>query len=431
MDVTEIKGLVEAQHKAWEEFKKTNDARLAAIEKGQSPADFDAKLAKINERIDETARDLKAAEAAANRPNLSSEGKADFDKEVKGFNAKAEANAREAGRPFTALSADQYSEYKAAMVKYIRGDKDALSDAERKAINVGTDSQGGYLVSDEMEAGIMRVVGSFGAMRQLATVRTIGAAMYEKVVKTSGVSAGGWGGETTAPTETNTQAWAKLQYQPGTLWAEPRITQQALEDSVMDVEGDLINEIGVTFAEQEGDTFIDGDGVSKPRGIAAYTMVANASYAWGSTGFIASGGAAGFAASNPSDALIDLQHALKRQYRSGASWLMNDATLGAIRKFKDGNGLYLWAPSALMQGAVGQLLGHPVVTDDFMADLGTNTFPVAFADFRRAYLIVDRKGLSILRDPYTAKPYVKFYARKRVGGGIQNFEAVKFLKCST
>jgi HK97 family phage major capsid protein len=200
---------------------------------------------------------------------------------------------------------------------------------------------------------------------------------------------------------------------------------------VFDVEGDLIDEIGITFADQEAQAFIDGSGVNRPKGFLSYSTVANASYTWGSLGFVVTGGASGFAASNPSDALIDLQHSLKRNYRGGAAFVMNDATLGAIRKFKDGQGIYLWAPSGLQQGVAGQLLGHSVVTDDYMPDLGSNAFPIAFGDFQRGYLIVDRRGTTILRDPYTAKPYVKFFATRRVGGGITNFEAIKLLKCST
>lgn len=268
-------------------------------------------------------------------------------------------------------------------------------------------------------------------MRQLARVIPIGNASYKKLIKTSGTSGATRGGENTAPTNGTTQKWDEIEFRPGTYISEQRITSEALEDAVQDVEGDLIEEMGIEFAEMEGQDFIDGSGVNGARGILSYDMVANASYAWGKVGFVVSGGAASFAASNPSDALIDLQHSLRRQYRANASWSMNDATLGAIRKFKDGNGLYLWAPSSLMQGAVGQLLGHPVVTDDFMPDLGANAFPITFADFARAYYVIDRKGTMLLRDPFTAVPHVKFIGRRRVGGGIANFEAVKALKCST
>lgn len=430
MDITEIKSLVDAQGAAWEEFKKTNDARLTAIEKGQNPADHEAKLAKINDELTRVGGELKQLTLAAQRPAQAGSGDAAEAKELKAFNATAAAMAAEKGRQFTALSGDDYAAYKAGISAYLRRGVQDLSDADRKAINVGTDPQGGYLVGETIEAGIDRVVRRYSAIRGIARVITIGSATYKKLVKTSGTSGATVGGEATAPTEGTSPNWSELEFRPGTYLSDQRITSEALEDAVQDVEMDLTEEIGIEFAEKEGQDFIDGNGVNKPRGFESYSIVANASYAWGSVGYIASGGAAGFAASNPSDYLIDLQHGLKRQYRAGAVFVMNDATLGTIRKFKDGNGLYLWAPSALQQGAVGQLLGHAVVTDDFMPDLGTNTYPIAFGDFNRAYYVIDRKGMTILRDPYTAVPYVKFVARRRVGGGIANFEALKLFKCA-
>jgi HK97 family phage major capsid protein len=432
-DLSEVKNLIDAQGAAWEEFKKVNDDRLVKLEKGLATGDEEAKLAKINTKLDEVAAEAKAAYAKANKTATFGEGDAkSIAAEVKSFNDALYAHSTRLSRPVpAALDADQYAAYKSGVQTWLRKGTEGLSDAERKAINVGTDPEGGYLTTSEMDGMIDRVVAKQSAFRQLARVVTIGSSSYEKLVKTSGASAGGWGGETTAPTETGTPGWVKLEFVPGMVWAEPRATSQSLEDAVFNVEGDLIDEIGITFADQEAQAFIDGSGVNRPKGFLSYTNVINSSYAWGGLGWTVTGGAASFAASNPSDALIDLQHSLKRNYRGNANWIMNDATLGAVRKFKDGNGIYLWAPSSLMGGIVGQLLGHGVVTDDYMPDLGSNTYPVAFGDFQRGYLIVDRRGTTILRDPYTAKPYVKFFATRRVGGGITNFEAIKILKCST
>lgn len=431
-DMSEVKRLVEDQGRAWEEFKATNDARLAALEKGQSTTEHEAKLAKINERLDEIQAEAKDASIKAQKAAIYGSGKPDdLDAEVKGFNASLHAFENRLTRTkSTPLDAEMYQAYKSGFKAWLRKG-DNISDAERKAINVGTDPEGGYLTTSEMDGAIDRVVTKMSAFRQLARVVTIGASSYEKLVKTSGASAGGWGGETTAPSETGTPGWVKLEFTPGMVWAEPRATSQSLEDAVFDVEGDLTAELGLTFADQEAQAFIDGNGVNRPKGFLSYSTVANASYAWGSLGFVVTGGASGFAASNPSDALVDLQHSLKRNYRGSASFVMNDATLGTIRKFKDGQGIYLWAPSGLQDGVAGRLLGHAVVTDDYMPDLGSNAFPVAFGDFNRGYLIVDRRGTTILRDPYTSKPYVKFFATRRVGGGITNFEAIKLLKCST
>lgn len=426
-DLSEIKNLVEAQGRAWEEFKKANDERIAKLAKGEAVADFEAKLAKANEDITNFGRELKELALKAQRPTLSGDKAEQNEKELKAFNARLQATAIEAGKSFSPVTAEQMAAYKAGMSDYIR-------KGETKAVNVGNATQGGFLVDFEMESGIDRVVRRYSAMRQLARVIPIGASSYKKLVKTSGTSGGTRGGEKTAPTEGTSPQWSELEFKPGTYLSDQRITMEALEDAVQDVETDLMEEIGIEFAEMEGQDFITGDGVNGPRGFQSYSIVANASYAWGSVGYIASGGASGFASSNPSDYLLDTVHALKRQYRVGAAWTMNDTTLGAIRKFKDGQGNYLWgmtAPSNLMAGAVGTLLGYPVATDDFMPDLGSNTYPVAFGDFNRAYYIVDRKGMSILRDPFTAVPYVKFVARRRVGGGIANFEAVKLLKCAT
>lgn len=431
-DLSEVKNLIEAQGTAWEEFKKINDQRLEKLEKGLATGDEEAKLAKINAKLDEVAAEAKAAYAKANKSATFGAGEPEkLAVEAKGFNLSLLALAARNTKPKPdQLSVEQYVEYKQALGAWLRKGE-GISDAERKSLNVGTDTDGGYLTTEEMDATIDRVVVKQSAFRQLARVVTIGSSVYEKLVKTSGASAGGWGGETTAPSETGTPGWVKLEFTPGDLWAEPRATSRALEDSVMDVEGDLMDEIGLTFADQESQAFIDGSGVNRPKGFLSYTNALNSSYAWGGLGWTVTGAAATFASSNPSDALVDLQHSLKRGYRANANWVMNDATLGVVRKFKDGQGIYLWAPSGLQGGIVGQLLGHPVVTDDYMPDLAANAYPVAFGDFQRGYLIVDRRGTTILRDPYTAKPYVKFYATRRVGGGVTNFEAIKILKCST
>lgn len=433
MDLTEVKNLITAQGTAWEEFKKTNDERIAKMAKGESVESLEAKLATMNAALTETGVSLKEIALKAGRPQISGDTQDRNEKELKSFNAVARAAAIEAGKTFVPLSVEGYAQYKAAMGSFIRVGGEKMSADELKAINVGTATQGGFLVGFEMEAGIERVVQRYSSMRQLARVIPIGAAYYKKLVKTSGTSGGTRGGETSVPAAGTSPGWSELEFKPGTYLSDQRITMESLEDSVQDVESDLMEEIGIEFSEMEGQDFITGDGINGPRGLHSYTMIANASYSWGKVGFTVSGAAADFAAANPSDRLIDLQHSLKRQFRGNAAWAMNDATLAAIRKFKDGQGNYLWgmtAPSNLMVGAVGTLLGHPVVTDDFMPDLGANAFPVAFGDFNRAYYVIDRKGMSILRDPYTAVPYVKFVARRRVGGGIANFEAIKTLKCS-
>jgi HK97 family phage major capsid protein len=204
------------------------------------------------------------------------------------------------------------------------------------------------------------------------------------------------------------------------------VTQIALDDAFMDLASWLADEVSIEFAEQEGDAFINGNGVEKPHGIGNYTMIANASYAWGKIGFVTSGHASLL---NNADKLMNLEFALKTIYLNGASFLMNRSTAGVIRQLKDGDGNYLWRPG-LDAGAPNTLFGYPVNLDDNVAAIGAGNFPVFFGNFKRAYLILDRMGIRVLRDPYTSKGNVLFYTTKRVGGGIVMFEAIKALKIS-
>ena len=413
--------------------QKLVDERIAKLEKGESLADVEAKLAKANDAMTALEKEVKELSLKGQRPGQTAEKAEAAELALKSFNLRLQANAMEAGKSFAPVTADQYAEYKAAWGSYVRKGIDGLTESEKKTINVGTSTQGGYLVGEEMEAGIDRVVQRYSAMRQVARVIPIGSASYKKLVKVTGTSGASRGGENTTPSNGTSPGWVELEFKPGTYVSEQRITSEALEDATQDVGADLEMEMGIEFAEMEGTDFISGSGVNGPRGLTDYDNVANASYAWGKVGYVASGGASSWAASNPSDYLIDLVHALKRQYRAGASFLMNDATLGSIRKLKDGQGNYLWGMTkdSFMAGAVGTLLGYNVVTDDFMADIGANAYPIAFGDFKQAYYVIERKGIAVLRDPATAFPHVRFLARRRVGGGIAKFEAVKLFKIAT
>jgi HK97 family phage major capsid protein len=185
--------------------------------------------------------------------------------------------------------------------------------------------------------------------------------------------------------------------------------------------------VRVAFAEQEGAAFVNGDGVNKPRGFLNYPQVADGTWTWGNIGFIATGAAGAFPAANPTDKLIDLAYSVKSGYRANAHFVMNRATEAAIRKFKDADGNYIWQP-AVRPGEAPTLLGHPVAESEDMPNIGAGATAIAFGDFRRGYLVVDRVGIRVLRDPYSSKPYVLFYTTKRVGGGVQDFNAIKLLK---
>jgi HK97 family phage major capsid protein len=211
------------------------------------------------------------------------------------------------------------------------------------------------------------------------------------------------------------------------LYAMPAASQTLLDDAVVDVEQWLADEVQGEFAAQETNAFVNGDGVSRPRGFLSYTNVAEAVRTGSEIGYLATGAAGAFAAANPADTLLDLIYAPKQAFRANGRFVMNRKTLSMVRKFKDADGNYLWQP-ALAAGAPSTLFGYPVTEAEDMPDIGANAYPIAFGDFARGYLIVDRQGVRILRDPYSAKPYVLFYTTKRVGGGVQNFDAIKLLK---
>ena len=207
----------------------------------------------------------------------------------------------------------------------------------------------------------------------------------------------------------------------------PSATQALLDDSAVNIDQWIADEVRIAFSDQEGTAFVTGDGINKPKGFLSYTKVANASWTWGNSGYLATGVAGGFPATTPTDKLIDLTFAVKAGYRANGTFTMNRATQGAIRKFKDSNGNYIWQPP-VKAGDAPLLLGYPVAECEDMPTIGADTFSVGFGDFERGYLIVDRVGVRVLRDPYSAKPYVLFYTTKRVGGGIQDFDAIKLLK---
>ena len=401
----ELKETIQALGKAFDAFKAENDARLKEIEKkGAADPLLSEKVDKINADIAQISalkKQLETLETAVAQGQFPGGGKNELDR-VK-------------------------AQHKDAFAKFFRkGAEGGLRDLEVQAgLSTLSDPDGGFLVPEDYEQAIDRVALSVSAMRRLATVRTIGTDTYKKLVNQGGASAG-WVGEKGARAETNTPTLTEIAINTKEIYAMPAATQTLLDDSRVDIAGWLADEVSIEFSEQESEAFINGNGVEQPKGIAAYAMAANSSYVWGKVGYITSGNSS---LVNDLDKLIDLQHALKPVYRNGAAWLMNDATLATIRKMKDGDGNYIWVPG-LKDGAPDTLLGKPVEIDDNVDDIAANKYPIFFANFKRAYLIIDRQGVRVLRDPYTSKPYVLFYTTKRVGGGIVMYEAIKALKVS-
>jgi HK97 family phage major capsid protein len=213
------------------------------------------------------------------------------------------------------------------------------------------------------------------------------------------------------------------------LYAMPAASQTLLDDTIVNIDEWLAEEVRLAFAQQEGTAFVSGDGSNKPKGFLAYTTVANGSWSWGNIGYVTTSAAGAFPASSPGDKILDLVYAAKAPYRANGTFMMSRATVSAVRKLKDGQGNYLWQPAS-GPGEWPSLLGYPVAESEDMPDIAADATAMAFGDFSRGYLIVDRVGIRVLRDPYSAKPYVLFYTTKRVGGGVQDFDAIKLLKFS-
>ncbi|NTJ41708.1 phage major capsid protein [Agrobacterium larrymoorei] len=385
---------------AFEAFRETNDQRLGEIERKMgSDVLTREKLDRIDKALDDNKKTMDELSLKRARPALGRRG---------GPSAETE-------------------EHKAAFEAYIRrGDEGALRDLEAKAFAGSTGADGGYLLPNETDSDIGRRMAVVSPMRALSTVRQVSGAVLKKPFAPSGLATG-WVSETAARPQTNTPQLSELTFPTMELYAMPAATQALLDDAAVDIEAWIAAEVDVAFAEQEGTAFISGDGVNKPRGLLAYEAVANADWSWGKIGYVATGAAGAFANGGPHDVLIDAIYSLKAGHRQNGTFLMNRKTQSALRRFKDNTGNYLWQPPA-SAGQAALLMGFPVAEAEDMPDVVANSTAIAFGDFRAGYLVVDRTGIRILRDPYSAKPYVLFYTTKRVGGGVQNFEAVKLVK---
>ncbi len=385
---------------AFEAFREENDRRLSQIETRKS-ADVVTveKVERISDALDRQKKVLDEMALKRARPALS----------------------RGDGLSVAAL------ERKEAFESYMRsGDERLLRQIEIKDMSYGSGPDGGYLVTDTIEAEIGRRLGTISPIRSIASVRQISTAVLKKPFTVTGPVAN-WASETGARTKTNSPVLDQLQFPTAELYALPAATPSLLDDSVVDLDQWIVGEVETAFAEKETSAFINGDGSDKPKGFLQYTKVAEASWAWGRIGTVDTEVDGAFPATNPSDKLVDLVYALKAGYRQNAHWVMNRKTQGLIRKFKDIDGNYLWQPPAT-PGGRAMLMGFPLVEAEDMPDIAAGATPIAFGDFQRGYLVVDRAGVRVLRDPYSAKPYVLFYITKRVGGGVQDFDAIKLMK---
>ncbi|MGH6719901.1 MAG: phage major capsid protein [Alphaproteobacteria bacterium] len=394
MEFIQVTHAVDALASAFETFKAANDEALRQkADRGASDPLTSAKLVRIEDDIDRLKSALDRTQATLNRPARA---------EAPGGDADGAVHAKAFGR-------------------YLRkGDEAQLATLQAKALSVGNDPEGGYLVTPAMSQMIARTVFESSPVRALAVVETISGDSLEMLVDKDEPGAG-WVAETATRAETDTPDLAKVAIPAHEMYAEPRATQKLIDDASLDVEAWLAGKIAERFARLEATAFVAGDGVGRPRGLLTYP----AGTAWSQIEQINSG-------SNgqvTGDGLIDAQGALKEGYGGNAAWLMNRVTMSQVRKLKDSQGMYLWQPG-LQPGRTDTLLGRSVHVAADMPVPATGALAVLLGDLRRAYQIVDRVGVRILRDPFTAKPYVKFYATKRVGGDVVNFEAVKILKLS-
>ncbi len=378
----------------FEDFKQANDQRLDQLEsKGSADVLTLEKVSRIDAAMD-------------------------------GYKSAMDSLSLERARPAleTGTSAFQSDEYKDAFSAYVKR-------GEEKSLSIGSNPDGGYLVPDQTATEITRLLTAVSPIRSIAGVREISSSVYKKPVSISGPAVG-WVGETAARPETSSQTLAEVTYQTMELYAMPAATSAFLDDAVVDVGQWIADEINTAFAEQETAAFVNGDGTNKPTGFLQATQVAQGSWSWGNVGYVATGVSGDFPVSDESDALIDLVYALKSGYRQNATWVMNRQTQAAVRKIKDADGNYIWQPSVTAEGRA-KLMGFDLVEAEDMPDIAADSTSIAFGDFNRGYLIVDRRGVSVLRDPYSNKPYVQFYTTKRVGGGMHNYDAIKLLKFST
>ncbi|TAE34231.1 MAG: phage major capsid protein [Alphaproteobacteria bacterium] len=393
-DYQEATETVYALGNAWEQFKQVNDHRLNELErKGSADPLYDEHLRRINAHMDQQKSRMDRLETAMARPAMSA--------------AEYPHHTRN-------------NEYKQAFCTYLRKGMDAgLEALHTKALSVGTPQDGGYFVTEELSDRVARRIFDSSPMRALASVQIISTDSLD-VIEDAGDMGAAWVAETGAVSDTTTPDVGKKTIVVHEMYAQPKATQKLLDDAAIDVEAWVADKVADRFARMESTAFINGTGTGQPKGILTYT----AGTAFGQVQQINSG----TSATVTGDGLIRLFYALQEEYTRNATFLMNRSTIQSVRLLKESTtGQYLWQPG-LAAGAPDTLLGVPVAQAADMPIAAANSLSVAIADFTQAYLIVERIGLRILRDPFTEKPFVKFYTTRRVGGEVINTDAIKLLR---
>ncbi len=333
-----------------------------------------------------------------------------------------------AARPHLAASIDTGAPHQKAFNSYLRsGDDDGLRglELEGKSLSTAVNSDGGYLVDPQTADVVKSVLKSTASIRSIASVVNVEATSFDVLIDHTDVGAG-WATEAGPAAETGTPSIDRITIPLHELSALPKASQRLLDDSAFDIENWLAERIADKFARAEADAFVNGDGADKPRGFLNHPKVENDSWSWGNLGYVATGTAGGV----DGDDIVGLVYSLGAQYRANGAFVMNSKTAGVVRKLKDADGRFLWS-DGLAAAEPARLMGYPVVIAEDMPDVATDSYSIAFGDFNAGYTVAERPDLRILRDPFSAKPHVLFYATKRVGGDVSDFAAIKLLKFGT
>jgi HK97 family phage major capsid protein len=334
-----------------------------------------------------------------------------------------------AARPALGMGAEVEAPHQKAFAAYLRsGDDDGLRSLpmEGKAMSASVAADGGYLVDPQTASDIKSAMNATASIRAIATVVSVESTSYDVLIDHTELGAG-WANETATTAETDTPQIDRITIPLHELSALPKVSQRLLDDSAFDIEGWLASRISDKFARSEAGAFVNGDGVDKPTGFLTYPTVDNDVWTWGNLGYVVTGSNTGIVDGDP---IIELVYSLGAEYRANASFVMNSKTAGLVRKLKDADGRFLWS-DGLAQGEPARLMGYSVLIAEDMPDVGTDAMAIAFGDFANGYTIAERPDLRVLRDPFSAKPHVLFYATKRVGGAVSDFNAIKLLKFGT
>lgn len=413
-DTVEIKEAVNGFMKTLDSFMKKTDQEMAEMKKSVDGKTADAvtqdEMKKVTDALLDQKKFVENLRLELNRPTITS----------------ADGNK-------TALTDDQIEHKKLFEQMFRNGrNEEELREFEQKTLSVGTDPDGGYVVPTQTEQTIDRVITEVSPIRQIARVVQVSTAEYKRMTSQGGATSG-WVGEQAARPQTDTPTLAEQKYPVMEIYAMPAATQSILDDASINIDQWLADEVAIEFAQEEGAAFVNGNGASKPTGFLQGTKVANASWTWGKTGYTVTGASGAFLTTADGDEytnFVDTAYALKPRFRANARWVMNRSTLATVMKIRDADGLPIWHTN-MREGQPDTILGYPMTEAEDMPDIAADSFSIAFGDFRRGYIIVDRIGTRVLRDPYSSKPYVLFYTTKRVGGNIGHWDAIKLMKFGT